>query len=227
MNGNIIAGLRNGMIFEKRQKEDPRLISSSHYNGEAWALCVVDDEHVITSCDDNLIIMYDINTMRPVRGGVISSKDPKAGKEFEKIDKAKRKTHTNFPSTSSPLNYNKQSRAIVASKKLNHLVISNNMGKISVRSLENFEEKLQTLKDPKFYCEVMKYSPCEKFLAVGSHDMATYIYSISEDGKYSLYCHFNKHSSYVSAIDWSSDSQSIRTHGGEHATLYFSIETKE
>jgi len=101
------------------------------------------------------------------------------------------------------------------------------MGKISVRSLDNFEEKLQTLKDPKFYCEVMKYSPCEKFLAVGSHDMATYIYSISEDGKYTLYCHFNKHSSYVSAIDWSSDSQSIRTHGGEHATLYFSIETKE
>lgn len=43
LNGNFIAGLRNGLIFEKRQKEDPRLISSSHYNGEAWALCVVDD----------------------------------------------------------------------------------------------------------------------------------------------------------------------------------------
>jgi len=229
LNGNIIAGLRNGMIFEKRQKEDPRLIASSHYNGEAWALCVVDNDHVITACDDNLIIMYDINTMRPVRGGVISSKDPKAGKEYEKIDaaKLKRKGHTNYPSTSSPLNYNKQSRAIVASKKLNHLVIANNAGKISVRSLDDFEKKLQTIKDPKYYCEVMKYSPCEKFLAIGSHDMTTYIYEIDAEGKYALYCTFKKHSSYVSAIDWAADSQSIRTHAGDHATLYFDIQSKE
>ena len=45
--------------------------------------------------------------MKPVRGGLISDKDPKAGKEYEKIDKNMRKKHTNFPATSSPLNYNK------------------------------------------------------------------------------------------------------------------------
>lgn len=54
-----------------------------------------------------MIIMYNMNTMKPVRGGLISEKDPKAGKEFEKIDKNDRKKHTNFPSTSSNLNYNK------------------------------------------------------------------------------------------------------------------------
>jgi len=54
-----------------------------------------------------MIIMYNMNTMKPVRGGLISEKDPKAGKEFDKIDKNDRKKHTNFPSTSSNLNYNK------------------------------------------------------------------------------------------------------------------------
>lgn len=225
-NGNVICGLRNGLMFEKIQKETPKLIQSTHWAGEAWGLCVLDDEHVITCCDDNLIIMYNMNTMKPVRGGLISEKDPKAGKEFEKIDKADRKKHTNFPATSSALSYNKQSRCITASKNLGHLVVANNMGKISIRSIEDFEKKLGALKEPKFYCEVMKYSPDEKYLAVGSHDKNLYIYETAADGQYKLKCKHDKHSSYVGAIDWTADSAEVRSYDGAHEVLYFNVSTE-
>ena len=54
-NGNVLVGLKNGLMFEKRVKEEPKLVQSTHWTGEAWGLCVLDDEHVITSCDDNTV----------------------------------------------------------------------------------------------------------------------------------------------------------------------------
>ena len=60
------------------------------------------------------------------------------------------------------------------------------MGKISIRDLNDFDKKLGQLKEPKFYCEVMRYSPDEKYLAVGSHDKHLYIYEVVADGNYTL-----------------------------------------
>jgi len=62
-NGNVIVGLKNGLMFEKKQKEDPKLIQSTHCSGAVWGLHVLDDDHVITACDDNMIIMYNTKTM--------------------------------------------------------------------------------------------------------------------------------------------------------------------
>lgn len=53
------------------------------------------------------------------------------------------------------------------------------MGKISIRDKNNFDKKIKTLKDPSEWCEVMKYSPCGVYLAVGSHDNNIYIYEVS------------------------------------------------
>lgn len=73
----------------------------------------------------------------------------------------------------------------------------------------------------------MKYSPCEKFLAIGSHDMKLYIYAIDEEGKYTLHSKMNKHSSCLTAIDWSADSETVRSHSAAHETVYFSVKDKE
>jgi len=72
------------------------------------------------------------------------------------------------------------------------------------------------LHDPKAYCETLRYSPCQNYLAVGSHDKHLYIYKIDADGKYTLHAWHNKHSSYVSAIDWTLDSTEVRSHSGDH-----------
>ena len=71
----------------------------------------------------------------------------------------------------------------------------------------------------------MKYSPCGAYLAVGSHDNKIYIYKVS-DG-YSLYATFDKHNSFVTALDWSVDSTYIRSICGAYEKLYFNVTKKE
>lgn len=73
----------------------------------------------------------------------------------------------------------------------------------------------------------MRYSPCENYLAVGSHDKYIYIYNVAADGNYTLKCKHDKHSSYVAAIDWTLDSECVRTYTGDHQTLYMNVKTEE
>jgi WD40 repeat protein len=75
---------------------------------------------------------------------------------------------------------NQQSRAICFSAKHNHLVVGSNCGKISVRDFNDFDRKIATFKDAQEWCEVARYSPCEKYLAFASHDNNLYVYSIDE-----------------------------------------------
>lgn len=98
------------------------------------------------------------------------------------------------------------------------------MGKISIRSKDEINKKLKTLKDAEEWCEVMKYSPCEKYLAVGSHDNNIYVYDVEND--YELYCKFSKHNSFVTSIDWSVDSTYIRSVCGAYEKLYFNVVDK-
>ena len=42
---------------------------------------------------------------------------------------------------------NQQARAIAYSKKHNHVAVSNNMGKVSIREYADFDKKVCTLKD--------------------------------------------------------------------------------
>lgn len=140
--GNTLVALRNGIIMEKKQKEEPRVISGGHWDGEAWGIVSIDNDHIITCGDDNLIIMYDCKTKEVVRHGKISDNEMKEEKKAEsQANKPKagtRKQATNFPSSSSRLDYNKMARALTYSKKHNHLVIADAMGKIKIRSLEDF-----------------------------------------------------------------------------------------
>jgi WD40 repeat protein len=73
----------------------------------------------------------------------------------------------------------------------------------------------------------MRYSPCETFLAAGSHDCAAYIWRIDEDGSYHLDSKFDKNSSFITSLDWSADSTCIRTNSGDYAKLIYSVEKKE
>lgn len=101
------------------------------------------------------------------------------------------------------------------------------MGKISIRSLEDFDKKIQTLKEAKEWCEAIKYSPCENFLAVGSHDDHIYIYSIDpQTHEYKLYAKNHGHHSFINALDWTADSKEVRTSSGDYEVLYYNVEAK-
>jgi len=63
--------------------------------------------------------------------------------------------------------------------------------------------KIAAHHDAKEWIEVIRYSPCGKLLAVGSHDNNIYIY---ETASYKLSKTLKKHNAFITALDWSEDS---------------------
>jgi WD40 repeat protein len=128
-------------------------------------------------------------------------------------------------STLSQYPANQQGRAVAYCKHNGHVAISNNMGKVSIRLKDNLDKKIKSLKEPQEWNEVMKYSPCGTYLAVGSHDNHVYIYNVNDN--YSLYANFSKHNSFIISVDWSADSTFIRSVCGAYEKLYFNVAKKE
>lgn len=50
---------------------------------------------------------------------------------------------------------------------------------------------------------------------------------LTDSRNYELYCTFNKHSSYITALDWSLDDEMIRSCCGAYELLFFNVQTKE
>jgi len=98
------------------------------------------------------------------------------------------------------------------------------MGKVTIRKRDNLDVKIKSLKDADEWCEVIKYSPCGKYLACGSHDNMIWVYDVEND--YSLYYKCSKHNSFVTSLDWSVDSTYIRSVCGAYEKLYFNIKDK-
>ncbi|TSN57714.1 Echinoderm microtubule-associated protein-like 1 [Bagarius yarrelli] len=68
----------------------------------------------------------------------------------------------------------------------------------------------------------VKYSPDGAYIAVGSHDNFVYIYAVTENGrKYSRVSKCTGHSSFVTHLDWSINSQYIVTNSGDYEILYW------
>ncbi|XP_049917338.1 echinoderm microtubule-associated protein-like 1 isoform X1 [Epinephelus moara] len=69
---------------------------------------------------------------------------------------------------------------------------------------------------------VMCYGPDGNFLAIGSHDNYIYIYAVAENGrKYSRVGKCSGHSSFITHLDWSVDSQYLVSNSGDYEILYW------
>ncbi|XP_070697901.1 echinoderm microtubule-associated protein-like 1 isoform X6 [Pempheris klunzingeri] len=69
---------------------------------------------------------------------------------------------------------------------------------------------------------VMSYGPDGNFLAIGSHDNYIYIYAVGENGrKYSRVGKCSGHSSFITHLDWSVDSQYLVSNSGDYEILYW------
>ena len=221
-NGNLLVGLRNGSILEFKDvmtADSPaeNCLIKSHFEGEIWGLEVIPEENKVLTCgDDNMVMCYDFETKKFDRKGTVS--DHKSTNQ-QKVKAVTASSMSIYPP-------NQQARAICYSKKHNHLVVCSNMGKVSVRDFADLDNKKATLKDAQEWCEVARYSPDEKFLAFASHDNNLYVYSVSDEGAYTLYKAFAKHNSFITAFDWSQDSTYIRTTCGAYEKLYFNIVEK-
>lgn len=70
--------------------------------------------------------------------------------------------------------------------------------------------------------QVVKFSPDGTLLALGSRDNNIYVYQVSEEArKYSRVGRCMGHSSFVTHLDWSADSQYIQSNSGDYELLYW------
>ncbi|XP_061095367.1 echinoderm microtubule-associated protein-like 1 isoform X3 [Conger conger] len=69
---------------------------------------------------------------------------------------------------------------------------------------------------------VIRFSVDGNFLAIGSHDNYIYIYAVGENGrKYSRVGKCSGHSSFITHMDWSVDSQYLMSNSGDYEILYW------
>uniref|UniRef100_A0A673BZ42 EMAP like 1 n=1 Tax=Sphaeramia orbicularis TaxID=375764 RepID=A0A673BZ42_9TELE len=74
----------------------------------------------------------------------------------------------------------------------------------------------------------MRYGPDGNFLAIGSHDNYIYIYAVSENGrKYSRVGKCSGHSSFITHLDWSVDSQYLVSNSGDYEILWKKKTTRD
>lgn len=234
--GVILMGLKNGSIAEMAMTEKatgtPNVVMTSHCDGEAWAMDVVDFEdgtmRLITGADDNRILAYD-----PVERKVLSE-----GKVSEGKKKKKGKAKGGFKggaSTQSSQPPECQCRAVAYCNINKHLAVAQNDGIVTVRevdwakvdageagALDNVKKTLFKAVKKAEWIEAMSYSPCGKMLAVGSHDNMIYVVDTKSYNEKKMR-KLTGHSSFITSFDWSIDSKWIRSNCGAYELLFFDV----
>ncbi len=203
-----VLGLRNGDILEVDSEMNKKVVMQSHHEGEVWGLACIDDKHVVTSCDDNKIMVWNFQERKCIATGKVS----------DKTNKSKR----GGASTLSDLPASQCSRALAYNKSNGHIAVGHNDGTLTVRAgVDKIDQIVCEKNDSDEWIECMEYSPDGSKLAVGSHDNSIYIYDANSYDKLGT---LSKHSSFIVSVDWSADSSYIRSCCGAHELLFFTID---
>jgi WD40 repeat protein len=180
--GNMLVGTRDGTLTVVGEDESRKEIMHSHNDGETWGLASFDANCVITSGDDNQVIVWDVEERKRSKVYGVSSREAKA-------KKGGASSITNKPASQC-------ARAVCLGPNGETIVAAND-GVVHVHCADGSNVKLEESSE---WIECLTVSPCGKFLAVGSHDNKVRVYSC--DG-WGLLGSGGKHSSYIMALDWS------------------------
>jgi WD40 repeat protein len=89
-------------------------------------------------------------------------------------------------------------------------------GRVTLKLLTEFHDAKQWISD-------LKFSPDGKSLAVGAHDNGIYLYTVGQQFK--RRAKFAKHNSYITHLDFTADSQRVRSNCGAYELLFSDANT--
>lgn len=110
-----------------------------------------------------------------------------------------------------------KARSVAYSKDGNQICVGIVDGKIVVLS-SDLKTIIATVTVASSWIQVLQYSPDGSTLAVGSHDSIMYLLDTKS---YSLRCKCKAHHSYITGIDFSSDSKVIQSVSGDYELLFW------
>lgn len=137
-----------------------------------------------------------------------------------------RMTRTNLDASDAEIPLDKQTgdltdsvkgRAIDVSQDDSIIAVGFKDGCVRIYDSESLEQK-SFFKHAKEWISDLKFSPDNNSLAVGSHDNAIYLYSVPNFKK--LF-RMNKHSSYITHLDWSENSLNLHSNCGAYELLFW------
>ena len=202
----IAAGLRDGTVIEI-ENSVVRILNQSHSDGELWGLALdTKTGYIVTTADDNKILVFDPKERKCIGEGIIN-------------EKAGPKPSSMGASTLSQFPPNQCARVVAVNPVNGHVAIGVNDGQLSIRAgVLELNTRIVDHHDAKEWIEATQYSPCGNFLAVGSHDNFVYVYDVNHN--YKLISKFVKQNSFITSLDWSTDSNSIQSVSGSYEVLY-------
>ncbi len=165
--GTIAIGANDGSLIEIDETGEGVTLLNSHFAGELNAIDIVDKDFVITSGEDNQIILWDYRDHRAHK----ISKIDESCTELKPIQMGKYK-HL--------MGRSAMSRCIGINRVNANVAVGVNSGYVQIReSVMNLDHTLHTIKTGNAQIESLKYSTDGKKLAVGTYDFKIYVYDVN------------------------------------------------
>ena len=180
----------------------------SHHDGEIWGLETLENGDIITSCDDNKVMVWDTKNKKNKGVYIINAK---AGPKI----KYGASSMTAYPD-------NQCSRAVCYNPKTNEVAVATNAGEVQIRSLDELGSVKKSLASAQRWIEFMAYSPNGDYLAVGTHSNTIVVYNTSN---YSTKGTLTAQKSSIRSLDWSKDSTYLRSNSEAYELLFFNIDS--
>lgn len=196
-------------------------LTAGHSDGELWAQVVsADGQRAWTAGEDNQILQWDLAARKLIRRDIITNKKGTA----PKVRKA---------ATTSLHPQVQCCRALALSPNGGaHLAAATNDGSLTVFSTDdmskvahvnlNVHGQRKVTNQEGNWTQTMEYSPSGSILAVGTH--GSVICLLDVEAGYKVVGKINSHHSFLTHMDWSTDSTMLRANDGAYELLFHSVE---